>query len=293
MPQVSGSESGRGDAKQPAPVTLDASEIDDFLRFVLFDIARRPKTLKIRECIRVARYLDWLVKGGVPKEVLRSGPKAVEGHRRRAQSAEERDKRWCAEQIADLLWGRVRRLDAHQAASNEEALSFLRLHAETHLANPFVGRAINLIQDFEVPAEELRPLAKPNLVSRSRAGFGTDPHLQDDLSERLFATDHALKRMGLRRTRKKIAAVLNEGKIQTSRRLKRDVAEQEWLPGEVHERVKTFEKRIKQQLSRVPAGRNLNDLVREVRDGMADKWIGEYKWARQVESMPKASRRSS
>jgi hypothetical protein len=291
MPQVP--ESGRGDVEQPARVTLDTSEIDDFLRFVLFDIARRPKALKIRECIRVARYLDWLVKCGVPKEVLRSGPKAVEAHRRRAQSAEERDKQWCAEEIADLLWGRVRRLDAHQAASNQEALSFLEVHADTHFANPFIGRAIDLVQDFDVPAEELRPAAKPNLTSRSRAGFGTDPHLQDDLSERLFAADHALKRMGLRRTRKMIAAVLNEGKIQSSRRLKRDAAEQEWLPEEVHERVKAFEKRIKQRLSRVPAGRSLNDLVREARDGMADKWIGEYKWARQVESMSKASPRSS
>ena len=287
MPQIFDPSKMQGQAAELPHLTLQVSKVDDFLEFLLFNIARRPADLKIRETMRVARYLDWLAAGGVEKAKLGTGQSSLGAYPRRALSAEESDKKWCAHQIADLLWRRVRRLNAHDAASNAEALSFLEQHAETHFANPFIGRTIELVRDFDVPAEDMRPSQKPSLVSASMMAYGGDPHLLDDLSERLFVADHALKGAGLRRRRKKIAEVLNKGEVQTQRRRARHPADQEWLAEDVHERVKAFEKRIRRQFTKPGPGRTLTDLVRAERERLTARWISEYRRTCQIDSMAK------
>jgi|SRR5579872_3362758 len=289
MPQVSDPDPSGHGSDDPRTM-LDRSEVHDFLRFLLFDVAWRPKELQIRRCIAVARYLDWLADAGAPKTVVRAGGKAVEEFRRKPPSAEERDEKACTKHIADLLWGRVRRIDRHRAASNQDALRFLEQHADTHFANPFISRTIDLVKDFDVPADVLVPHVKPTLISRSSAGVGDTARLQDDLSERLFAADHVLKRTGLRNTRVAIVKVLNEGDIQSGRRRGRDAAEQEWLPQEVHERIKGFEKQLKSRMRVVP-GRSLIERLREVRASFANKWIDAYRWAQYVESMSQTNKR--
>jgi hypothetical protein len=288
MPQVFDPNKIRGRADERRHLTLRTSEVDDFLRFLLFDVARRPADLKIRECIRVARYLDWLIAGGVEKARLGTGQSSLGAFPRPALSAEERDKKRCTQQIADLLWRRVRTLNAQDAASNGEALSFLERHAPTHFANPFIERTLELVRDFDVPAADMRPRQQPTLVSASMMAYGSDPHLLDDLSERLFVADHALKRAGLSRRRKKIAEVLNKGHIQTRRRLRRDAAEQEWLPEDVHERVKAFEERMKRRLVRTQADLNPKELLLAERDAMTSRWIAHYREAFKIDVMPKA-----
>jgi hypothetical protein len=169
MPQVSDPNDQPGDPQEPTGVKLQTSELDDFLWFLFLDVARRPAALKIRECMRVARYLDWLAADGVPKKILRMGRSAVPNPRR--PSAEERDEKQCAQHIADVLWARVRRLNEDHVASNTETLRFLKLHEKTYFVNPFIVRAIDLVKDFDVPATDMRARPKPNLVSASMASF--------------------------------------------------------------------------------------------------------------------------
>jgi hypothetical protein len=286
MPQVSDPNDRRCDPKKPTGAKLETSELDDFLRFLLFDVARRPAALKIRECMRVARYLDRLATDGVPKEMLPTGRSAEEPHPRRL-SAEERDKKWCAQQIADVLWTRVRTLNSHDAASNRGTLRFLESHAETHFANPFIRRTMDLVKDFDVPVKDMRARPKPNLVSASMTAYGGDPRRPDDLSERLFVADHVLKGARLPRRREKIVEVLNKSGVQTRRRLGRDPTEQEWLPEEVRERVKAFEKHVQHQLTKEGSPGNLKEFVKTARERMAVKWIEAYRWDREAESMAK------
>ncbi len=251
MPQVSDPNDQPGDPQEPTGVKLQTSELDDFLWFLFLDVARRPAALKIRECMRVARYLDWLAADGVPKKILRMGRSAVPNPRR--PSAEERDEKQCAQHIADVLWARVRRLNEDHVASNTETLRFLKLHEKTYFVNPFIVRAIDLVKDFDVPATDMRARPKPNLVSASMASFRRDPHMQNDLSEGLLVADFVLKGAGVRRRLNKIAVGLNACGVQTPRRRGRDPAEQTWLPEEVHERIKAFEKRMRLQQAKVPA----------------------------------------
>ena len=135
--------------------------------------------------------------------MLLGGDEAIRAYRFRARTAEVQDEMRCAEQIANLLWGRVRSHNRHKAASNRSALRFLREHALTHLTGPFIYRTLDLLDSFDVPPDLIRPLSKPNLVSRSLAAYGGNPWLPDDLSERIYAADHTLKRAGVERTRKK------------------------------------------------------------------------------------------
>jgi hypothetical protein len=257
--------------------TLRQSEVDDFLRFLFFDIARRPAPLTMRECMQVGRYLDWVAQAGVPKEALRQRPDAVRAHRNRDHSREERDKKRCVKHMADLLWGRVRTMNAHQVASNQHALRFLQRHQQTHFANPFIGRTLDLLEDFDVPADDIRPRIGPSLVSSSIAALGGKSRLQSDLSERLFAAHHALKSVGLHRTRPRIAQALNECGTQPQRRGSRDASERAWLPDDVHELVKSFEKRLRRRFAKVANVTERKDLMQRECDRAVDRWIQDYR----------------
>lgn len=288
MPQVRGGKHGKSSPGERTG-TLQKSEADDFLKFLFINVARRPAKLTMRECMRVARYLDWLARDGVPKAAVSKGLNAVKAHRGRLPSVEERDKKWCVKHIADLLWGRVRTMKVDEAASNQQALRFLRSHAQTHFANRHIERALELIQDFDVPAGELLPRPTPTLVSRSMSAFGGDPHLQSDLSERLFAAHHVLKRTGLYRTHRKIAKVVNACGVKPARRGRRDPGKLLWLPEDVHDGVKAFEKRL-QRSFKAAGPRQLKDLVHAERDRIADQWIRAYRLRAELsldEKVPK------
>ena len=94
MPQVRGGKHGKSSPGERTG-TLQKSEADDFLKFLFINVARRPAKLTMRECMRVARYLDWLARDGVPKAAVSKGLNAVKAHRGRLPSVEERDKKWC------------------------------------------------------------------------------------------------------------------------------------------------------------------------------------------------------
>jgi hypothetical protein len=264
---------------------LELSELDDFLRFLLFDVGRRAKRLKITECMRVARYLDWLAAAGVLKTDLGAGSHQENRDRTKPLSAEERDKKWCAEQIANVLWSRVRRMNAENAASNEEVLNFLKRHAETHLANPYIERALYLVEDYDVPSGEIRPVQQPTIVSRSLTAFSNNLHLHDDLSERLFVADYVLKRSGETRSRKRIAAILNQGNAQARGGRNLDPDEKEWLPDDIHERVRSFEKTLNLRLKTLST-HNRRALMEAMREDIAQKWIEGYRFAMKIENVP-------
>ena len=104
MPQVPGLPN---DWTLAPPQSLEASEVDDFLKYLFSHVAKRPKRLLLKECAAVARYMRWLAWKGVPLTVLERGKEAVDDYRRADRNEADRDARWNVERTAEIVWETV------------------------------------------------------------------------------------------------------------------------------------------------------------------------------------------
>jgi len=138
------------------------------------------------------------------------------------------------------------------------------------------------VQEYDVPAGEIQVHRTPNLVSSSLAAFGGDPRLQSDLSERLVAARGALKKCGLSRFQRKIAAALKACGVKPARRSKHDPGNEEWSPEDIHDLVRAFENRVRKRILK-PPGKTLRDLVAAECERVTIRWVRTYREACEFE----------
>ena len=217
-------------------------EAEAFLEYLFSDVARRPRLLRLKEGARVARYLDalaWETEPGETQELLK--------------------------RLRDVIWGTLLRVAPFELSGKSEVIEFLERHADTYWAGLNVEAALRGVRESAPPSRHGALYRSPHLMSRSRSASGVgNPHLMEDLSERIYVGYHALRTTGVRNARRRVAEALNKRGLQTRAR---GATLREWSGYEVSERVKQWEARYKKE----NAGRK--DAVKRWRDAGVQAWV--------------------
>ncbi len=194
--------------------SLAGDETDAFLDFMFSNLARRHTPLSLQEGAALAHYLLALSR-------------ELPDRRDRGRMLRE----------AQLLW-RTLFTAPWKASSKAAARRFLRRHEEGGLGAVDVAWLRSLVEELPAPAVEERNA--PQMASRQMAVYGeVNPHLRDDLSERIYAAYYALVGNGIKNARGRIAEALNAKKLypRPTGGLKG------WDGDHVINRVRQFEKR--------------------------------------------------
>jgi hypothetical protein len=241
----------RGDQLILPPQTLSQEQIGPFLQYLLKEIARKPKRLKLKQTAGVARYFRAVAaeaSGSVQREIVN--------------------------RLAEVLW--LTMLDSGQIeiASKAEAVQFLKAHALTYFASFDVNRILEYLGNLPEPSRHSQFFRPPKLKGASRSAGGQGPaRLQDDLTERIYVAYYALRRIGIQDARGRIVAVLNELGYETG---VRSATECRWGPSEVYERVRQFGDRIVRQHRLSKADRTQRERLRNM---LVDSWIHGFHFA--------------
>ena len=204
---------------------LAADQADAFLNYLFSTVARRPKLLSLREGASVARYLKALTLEMEAGEVRKQ-----------------------LDRLADAIWAMLFQFAPIQASDKPTVIGFLDKHRSTYLAG--LDRMFGLENAFQqirkapVPSRGDR-FPAPLLQSGHQSVYGPGRlHLDDDLTERVYAGYHALRRAGVRNARGRIATVLNRHQLRTRAG---GLTSTKWGSDEVYERVKQYDARLKKQ----------------------------------------------
>jgi len=171
----------------------------------------------------------------VPTKVVKRGPKAIEEYRLAAQEEVTRTSRKAVKKTAEIVWGNLLQFGQFEAATKQVAQRFLRKHSGS-VYHPWIEHALKFLDECEVVPSSPAPRRSPNFVARGSSQERANPYLEDDLSERVAATDSALRQSGVKDRQELIADVLNSSPWTKHLRPKAD----SWGPVEVRERVKTY-----------------------------------------------------
>ncbi len=231
----------------PHQKSLAPSEVDGFLDYLFSDVARPTRQLTPWEGAAVARYLIALAQ--------RSPPGA---------------ERQGLEELVHIIWGTVLQFAPFQAIRKETAIRLLEELASTYLVGLDLKAALKQVRDSPPPTFG-NLFQAPHLISRHRAVGRRNLRLQDDLSERIYAAYHALRRARIHGARWRIAKVLNGHGLTTRARGGTD---REWRSYEVYERVKQYEARLKKQV-RLGPGTQTSEQCRAT---VVNTWIAAFRW---------------
>ncbi len=243
---------------------LNPSERDAFLEYVFSLIAKRPRALRLRDGAGVARYLKTL-----------------------AWEMEPGPRRYLLDRLADVIWRTLFQFAPLPMSERQRVVEFLQEHADTYLAAFDIEAAVKWVQESAEPPPEAGSARPPHLMSRRLSASGTgNPQLRDDLSERVYAAYHALRRARVHNARGRIACVLNQKGFTTQPRGR---TSKRWGSYEVYERVKHYEAGVKTRLKRLlmrqqqeaplPASqaarlaKQIPDQARRSAHSAVDKWI--------------------
>jgi hypothetical protein len=225
------------------PQELKPAEVDAFLDYLFSAVARRPAPLSLREGAAVARYLTalaWETEPGYTRQLL--------------------------ERLGHLVWGMILQYAPFTLSRKQDVVTFLEKHAATYLTGFDIGPALAQVRQAEPPTRWPSAAPTPRLMSRHISVHGSgNPQLADDLSERIYASYHALRRARVHGARGKIAKVLN--RLELKVRVRTDRTNQ-WDAGEVYERVKQHEARLRQRL-----GCDEEAAIKQLRDAVVDRWL--------------------
>jgi hypothetical protein len=220
----------------PAP-----EEAEAFLQWLFSAVARRPKRLELRKGAGVARYLRGLAWETPPGPLRRQ-----------------------VERMAEVIWRTMLACAPFDAAGQGEVLQFLDQHAETYLVSFDVAAVREWVRRSAPPAANSCSASPPDLMSFRLSASGVrKPQLADDLSERIYAAYHGLRRAGIRGARRRIAAALNAA----GRRIaSRTLTDSQWEPYEVYERVKQYERGLRERFGN-------REIARSWGESMVSKWV--------------------
>ena len=219
---------------------LIAEQVDAFLGFMFSDVLQRAEPVTLQEGASVAHYL-WALSRVLP----------------------ERGDRVRMLRQTQLLWRVL--LDAPwKSSSKTAARRFLARHTNTHLS----GLDVEWLQSMldEAPPLKAKESAQPQMMSKNMAVSGkVNPHLLDDLSERIYAAYYALRLNKIPDARGQIAEALNAKGI----RPKSQGGKQPWDGDHVVSRIKQFERRLVKEDDRSKT----NAIRSRERRQKADFWI--------------------
>lgn len=230
-----------GDLLKLQPQTLAREEAEAFLQWLFSAVARRPKRLDLREGAGVARYL-WGLAWETPPGPLRQQ----------------------LLRMAEVIWRTILACAPFEAAGQGEVLRFLDQHAKTYLLSFDVATVREQVRRSEPPSATSCGPGPPHLMSPylSASGAG-NPQLADDLSERIYAAYHGLRRAGIHGARTRVAAALHEaGRKIASRTL----TDSRWEPYEVYERVRQYERGLSERFGK-------QELARTWGEWVVSKWV--------------------
>ena len=190
---------------------IETDELDEFLKFLFAEIARKPAPLGLREVSSIVRYLMSLGVAGIPRAVLAQGAEAIKRYSHDRRSASENRMAESTWQMAEIIWRTLIRSGNIPLASKKETEDFLRAHAKTYLANPYLSDTLRFVRKFELSDHTALTFTQPHLMSRHINAQGQgNPYLLDDLTERIAAAYFALTRVGIRDAYARIAKALCE-----------------------------------------------------------------------------------
>jgi len=232
------------------PQELEGAEADAFLEWLFSGLARRPRPLSLWKGIAVARYLK-LLAWEAPVGKMRG------------------ELVWLSDQVAKMVLDYA----PYAAADKHLVVEFLEEYADTYLATIKAQLGLDRLIDYtrQAPApSRAKPNRPPNLVTADEARVGKgNPHLADDLSERIYAGFYALKRAGISRASRTVAEHLNR-----AGRKVRTLADQDdaWDEYSVRERIKEFGAKLRRQHG--TAGKA---ATQRRRDSLVDRWVEMFR----------------
>ena len=237
----------RGDRiPKAARQNLPPEGVGVFLDAIFANVAVKPKPVTLGEGARVVRYLKataWSSRG---------------------------PERQALERLAESVAQTVFKFAPIGMASKDQALRFLERHAETYLSHPQLDATLDFVRRSPGPQAGVDFFPQPKLASSRNAVFGSGtPRIGDDLSERIYAAYHALRRARVHGARTLVAEALNRHGIRSSFL---DDRRKAWGPDEVWERVKQYGIRLKRnhRLARPNGASHQSDFV-------VDKWISSLR----------------
>jgi hypothetical protein len=129
---------------------------------------------------------------------------------------------------------------------------------------------LSILDDYGIPKGMRCATSPPSFIGPNLnvAGPG-NPHLRDDLSERIFAAYHALPLAGMKQRSPKIAAALNSA---------RAAGRDDWIWTDVYERIKGYKRGLRLRLRKHGmAARTLPAELKGEEYRQAYLWIGMFK----------------
>jgi hypothetical protein len=224
---------------KPKERKLDPSQADEFLKFLFSTVARRAQEIRLHEGAAVAQYfreLAWRLGPGPDREHF--------------------------DRLGRLVWQTTLRVAAIKPSGKQKAARFLRRHHGTHFRKIIVDRTLKLLEEVDVPDQEIEEAAKSNaailLSERMSIQGKAFDHLQDDLSERIYTGYHALRLAGIRSARGRVMQALNAEHL--TRRVPKNKSAA-WDAAAVTDRVKQYRDVVKRRFGpkqdQVDEGRNI------------------------------------
>ncbi len=181
------------------------------------------------------------------------------------------------QELGHLIWWTLLQSSPIQPIRKETAIRFLEEFASAYLVGLDLEAALKQVRDTPPPTFG-NLFEAPHLISRHRAGGPRNPHLQDDLLERIYAAYHALRRAGIHRARWRVAEALNAHGIGT--RARKDTP-RTWGSYEVYERVKQYEAGLKKRTVAVERVQT----AQQCRASVVDQWTSAFRWNGICESL--------
>jgi hypothetical protein len=177
--------------------------------------------------------------------------------------------------IANIIWGQVWLYGKFKPADKNKALRFLRRHAKTYLNNPYFSSALAFAERCEIPPGAQPRFGPPGLMSDAMCMPGKS-HTADDVSDRIWSANLALKRAGVCKRSRRIASALQLAGIELDKRGGSPSAEWSWE--DVRERIKKHRRRQCAELERL--GLSDESVKQALAKRLAlrvDHWINSYK----------------
>jgi hypothetical protein len=171
-----------------------------------------------------------------------------------------------------VIWGTLLQHAAFAIARKPTAVEFVEAHADTYLAGLQaagfdIEGVLEYLRNSPPPARHAGPSKPPNLLSAHLSVYSdVKTHLKDDLSERIYAAYHALRRAGIHGARRRIAVALNDQGLRTRARAETDTR---WGASEVYERVRQYQARWRPSPPAGPSGTSSQHW----RDSVVDRWL--------------------
>ena len=167
------------------PQELKPDEIEPFLEGLFADIGRRPAKIRLLRTASVVRFLRRLAVDGVPSDVRDAGSAAVTKHWDK-ESLESRQTRTRLDEMALAIWNKLLQYGEISSSDPETALTFLKDHQRTYLADFDVDEAIKLIATLRLPEDSEDSSPPPHLISQRTTSVGEgNPYVSTDLTEKI------------------------------------------------------------------------------------------------------------